>query len=78
VKFIVVSLQVAFATPPSIQQCHSTVSLEAPMCPLPVGEGRVAVGDSIWCWWAFLSFSFFSLSFLNNYRLVLLIVGIST
>jgi len=49
VKFIVVSLQVAFAAPPSIQQCHSTVSLKAPICPLPVGGGRVTVGGSIWC-----------------------------
>jgi len=49
VKFIVVSLQVAFAAPPSIQQCHSTMSLKAPICPLPVSGGRVIVGGSIWC-----------------------------
>ena len=63
-------------TPSGIKKFLVVVSLEALPCSLLVDAAQIPVSGLVWCQWAF--FPFFSLSFLRNYNLTLLIINIST
>jgi hypothetical protein len=63
-------------TPSGIKKFLFVVSLEALPCSLLVDAAQIPVSGLVWCQWAF--FPFFSLSFLRNYNLTLLIINIST
>jgi len=64
----------AHATPPGGHICSSIMSLEVTLCPFPVGIMRVDGDEEVYHRWGF----FFSSFPLENYRLVVFVVDIST
>jgi len=59
------------------KKCFSTVLLDVSLCFFPIGAAHVDGGEAVYRRWGFVFFFFF-LSTLEDYKLVLFIIDIST